>query len=112
MRFPIDMSRLQFPVVGEAGPLRKFEADKPRERWAPRVDDNGEVLWRVQVVALGLGEAEIIRVAVPGEPSVHEGESVRVEGLTAQPWENEGRWGISFRAGAIKPATARAEKAA
>jgi hypothetical protein len=76
MRFPIDTSRLQFLVVGEAEPLRKFEADKPRERWAPRVDDNGEVLWRVQVVALGLGEAEIIRVAVPGEPGVREGESV------------------------------------
>jgi hypothetical protein len=112
MRLPIDTSRLQFLVVGEAEPLRKFEADKPRERWAPRVDDNGEVLWRVQLVALGHGEAEIIRVAVPGEPGLSQGEPVRVEGLTAQPWENEGRWGIAFRAGAIKPAAARAEKAA
>jgi hypothetical protein len=65
MRFPIDTSRLQFLVVGEAEPLRKFEADKPRERWAPRVDDNGEVLWRVQLVALGHGEAEIVRSRCP-----------------------------------------------
>jgi hypothetical protein len=112
MRFPIDTSRLQFLVVGEAEPLRKFEADTPRERWAPRVDDNGEVLWRVQLVALGHGEAEIILVAVPGEPGVLEAESVRVEGLTAQAWEMDGRFGMAFRAATIKPATARAEKAA
>ena len=65
MRLPIDTSRLQFLVVGEAEPLKKFEEGKPREAWAPRMDENGEVLWRVQVVALGDGEAEIIRVAVP-----------------------------------------------
>ena len=66
MRLPIDTSRLQFLVVAAAEPLKKFEDGKPREAWAPRTDENGEVLWRVQLVALGDGEAEIIRVAVPG----------------------------------------------
>ena len=66
MRLPIDTSRLQFLVVSGAEPLKKYEDGKPREAWAPRVDENGEVLWRVQLVALGDGEAEIIRVAVPG----------------------------------------------
>ena len=79
------------------------------------MDTNGEVLWRVQLVALGDGEAEIIRVAVPGDPNVVQGEMVRVDGMTAQAWEMEGRSGMAFRATAIqsaKPRVAAAEKAA
>ena len=66
MRLPIDTSRLKFLVVAPAEPLRQYEEGKPRESWAPRTDVNGEVLWRVQLVALGDGEAEIIRVVGPG----------------------------------------------
>lgn len=101
MRLPIDTSRLRFLVVAAAEPLRQYEEGKPREAWAPRTDANGELLWRVQLVALGDGEAEIIRVAVPGEPKLGEGELVRVEGLTAQAWEMDGRSGMAFRALAI-----------
>jgi hypothetical protein len=102
MRLPIDAGRLQFLVVGEAEPVRKFEEGKPREAWAPRVDDNGELLWRVQLVAFGDGGADILRVVVPGDPGVGEGELVRVEGMTAQAWEMEGRTGMSYRATAIR----------
>jgi hypothetical protein len=114
MRLPIDTSRLQFLVVAAAEPLRVFEEGKPREAWAPRTDANGEVLWRVQLVALGDGEAEIIRVAVPGDPNVAQGEMCWVEGMTAQAWEMEGRSGMAFRALAVRPVSVRAagEKAA
>jgi hypothetical protein len=115
MRLPIDTSRLQFLVVAAAEPLKKYEDGKPRESWAPRMDENGEVLWRVQLVALGDGEAEIIRVAVPGDPTVSQGDMVRVDGMTAQAWEMEGRSGMAFRALAIhsaKPRAAAAERAA
>src|SRR4051812_31556990 len=112
MRLPIDTSRLQFLVVSAAEPLKKYEEGKPRDAWAPRVDDNGEILCRVQVVALGDGEAEIIRVAVPGDPGVKQGEMVRVEGMTAQAWEMDGRNGMAFRATAIRSLSARTEKAA
>ena len=115
MRLPIDTSRLKFLVVAPAEPLRQYEEGKPRESWAPRTDVNGEVLWRVQMVALGDGEAEIIRVAVPGDPNVAQGEMVVLEGLTAQAWEMDGRSGMAFRAQLIKSATSRAssgEKAA
>ena len=76
------------------------------------MDTNGEVLWRVQLVALGDGEAEIIRVSLPGDPAVKQGEMVRVEGMTAQAWEMEGRSGMAFRASAIRSLAARSEKAA
>jgi hypothetical protein len=107
MRLPIDTSRLKFLVVAPAEPLRQFEEGKPREAWAPRTDVNGEILWRVQLVALGEGDAEIIRVAVPGEPSVSQGEMVRVEGLTAQAWEKDGKSGVAFRAVAIRSSSGR-----
>jgi hypothetical protein len=114
MRLPIDTSRLKFLVVAPAEPMRQYEEGKPREAWAPRTDVNGEVLWRTQLVALGDGEAEIIRVAVPGDPKVGQGEMVAVDGLTAQAWELDGRSGMSFRCQAIRSATGRAsgEKAA
>jgi hypothetical protein len=112
LRFPIDTTRLQFLVVAGAEPLKQFEEGKPREAWAPRVDGNGEVLWRVELVALGEGQAQIIRVSVPGDPGVGQGEMVRVEGMTAQAWEMDGRSGMAFRASAVRSASARAEKAA
>jgi hypothetical protein len=115
MRLPIDTSRLKFLVVAPAEPLRQYEEGKPREAWATRTDVNGEVLWRVQLVALGDGEAEIIRVAVPGDPKVAQGEMVQVDALTAQAWEMDGRSGMAFRAQAVRSAAGRAsgsEKAA
>jgi hypothetical protein len=112
MRLPIDTSRLQFLVVSEAEQLRKFEEGKPREAWAPRVDEHGEIVCRVQLVALGNGEAEIIKVSVVGDPGVKQGEMVRVEALTAQAWEMDGRSGMAFRASAIHTLSGRTEKAA
>jgi hypothetical protein len=92
--------------VAPAEPLRQYEEGKPREAWAPRTDVNG-VLWRVQLVALGDGEAEIIRVAVPGDPKVGQGEMVAMDGLTAQPWEMDGRSGMAFRCVAIQSSAGR-----
>jgi hypothetical protein len=113
MRLPIDTSRLQFLVVAAAEQLKQYEEGKPREMWRPRADENGEVLYGVKVVALGDGDAEIIRVTVAGDPGLKPAEMVRVDGMTAQPWEMDGRSGTSFRAESIRAASARAgEKAA
>jgi hypothetical protein len=50
---------------------------------------------------------------VAGDPNVPEGELVRVEGLTAQAWEMDGRSGMSFRAETVAPMAGRpAAKAA
>src|SRR3954454_12648126 len=105
------MSRLKFLVVAEGEPLRQYEEGKPREAWAPRTDVNGEVLWRGRLVALGAGGGEIIRVAVPGDPHVAQGEMVALDGLTAQAWEMDGRSGTAFRAQAVKSSSSRASAA-
>ena len=113
MRLPIDTSRLQFLVVAEAEPLKKFEDGKPREAWAPRTDENGELLWRVQLVALGDGEAEIIRVAVPGDPGVQrgrDGAGGRDDGAGVGDGRAQ-RDGVPARRRSVR-SNARAEKAA
>src|SRR3954470_654761 len=116
MRLRIATSGLKFWVRPRAEPLRQWEEGKPREAWAPRTDKNGEVLWRVQLVALGDEEAEVIRVSVVGDPRVAQGEMVRVDQLRAQAWEMDGRSGMAFRAVAVGSASGRSsgsgEKAA
>jgi len=107
MRFPIDTSDLRFVVVAAAEPLRQFEEGKPREAWALRTGDDGEVLWRVPLVALGDGAGEVLKVTVPGEPKLVEGETVAVKDMTAQPWRLDGRSGVTLRAGAITSNVAR-----
>jgi hypothetical protein len=102
VRFPVDTSRLRFMVVAAAEELRQFEEGRPREAWARRTDANGEVLCRVQVVALGDEDAEIIRVTVPGDPKVAQGEMVRLQDMTIQAWEMDGRNGTTFRAAVIR----------
>jgi len=63
---------------------------------APRTDANGEILWPAQLVALGGWEAEIIRVAVPGDPNVSQGEIVRMEGAHGPGHGDRGPVGIAF----------------
>jgi hypothetical protein len=72
------------------------------------------VLWRLDVVALG-GEdgAEVWSVRVVGEPKgIRIGQALRVVGLSASPWEMEGRHGISFRAHSVEASAAVSSKTA
>jgi hypothetical protein len=102
MRFPIDTSRLRFMVVVPAEAVLKFEEGRPREAWEPRKDASGAVLHRLQLVAMGDGDGDIIRVQVPGDPKVGQGEMVRVSELTVEGWEFNGQSGTSYRAAAIR----------
>ena len=67
VRLPIDTSRLQFLVVAAAEPLRKYEDGKPRESWAPRVDENGYGL-RVPGSQPSLSPGPCARTARQGAP--------------------------------------------
>ena len=62
MRLPIDTSGMRFVVVPAGQPLRRYEEGRPREAWPLRRDDDGEVLWRVPLVALGDDVGEVLRV--------------------------------------------------
>jgi hypothetical protein len=60
----------------------------------------------VQLVALGDGEAEILRVAMPGDPKVGRGETVAVEGSRAGVGARRAS-GMAFRRLAVRSATGR-----
>lgn len=110
MRLPIDTRPLQFLVVA-AEEDRKYEKDKPREQWERQVDENGQLLYRVQVVVMSDRQAEVVRVHVAGDPGVKQGEVVAVDGLTATTWERDGKSGVKFRADAIRSAHAAKQAA-
>ncbi|MGL6234936.1 MAG: hypothetical protein ACRC20_06290 [Segniliparus sp.] len=72
---------------------------------APRLDrETGLPLWQVQVMALDSSGGEVVAITVAGQPNVVVGSPVKVEGLTALPWSQEGRSGVAFRAESIRSA--------
>ena len=100
MKLPVDTSGMTFMCATAPEPVLDFETKRPR------ADENGEVLFSVQVVALAEGSAEIIAVKVAGEPQVAQGAMLAVHGLVASPWSMGERSGVAFRAQRIEPVSA------
>lgn len=97
MRLPIDTTGLIFLLVKDAEPVRDYETKQVK------ADADGVPLFQVDVVAMGHGEAEVIRVKVPGEPEgLTVNGPVTVAGLVASAWQMDGRSGVSFRADTIR----------
>ena len=63
MKLPVDTSAIAFLCALEPQPVLTFDTKQPR------ADENGEPLYVVQLIALAEGEAEILAVKVPGQPS-------------------------------------------
>jgi hypothetical protein len=104
VKLPVDTSSIAFLCALEPQPLLAFDTKQPR------ADENGEPLYVVQLIALAEGEAEILAVKVPGQPSgVRQGHPVKVHGLVAQPWTMNDRAGVAFRAARIEPVVSQAK---
>lgn len=106
MRIPVDVSGLT--LIAGSDPAAVLDMER-----RPRADKaTGEVLWGLDLVALGGADgAEVWGVRVAGEPrGIRTGQAVRVLGLVAAPWEIEGRHGISFRAQKVEAAGPAAER--
>jgi hypothetical protein len=85
VRLPIDLSKLTF--IAGSDPAGVLDMER-----RPRADKaTGELLWGLDLVVLG------------GEDGA-EVWPLRVEGLTAMPWEIDGRHGMSFRARVVEAA--------
>jgi hypothetical protein len=100
MRFPIDVRDLTFIAGSDPAGVMDMEGRQRADK------ATGELLWGLDLVALG-GEdgAEVWPVRIAGEPKgISTGQSLRVEGLTAQTWEFDGRHGTSFRARKLEAA--------
>jgi hypothetical protein len=105
VKLPVDTSSIAFLCALEPQPLLAFDTKQPR------ADENGEPLFVVQLIALAEGEAEILAVKVPGQPSqaIRQGHPVKVTGLVAQPWSMNDRSGVAFRAARVEPVVAQAK---
>jgi hypothetical protein len=93
MRFPIDVRELTLIAGSDPAGVNDMEGRQRSDK------ATGELLWGLDLVALGGKDgAEVWPVRIAGEPKgISTGQPVRVEGLTAQTWEIDGRHGISFR---------------
>ena len=105
MKLPVDTSTIAFLCALEPQPLLRFDTKEPR------ADENGEPLYVVQLIALAEGEAKILAVKVPGQPSqaIRQGHPVKVTALVAQPWTMADRSGVAFRAARIEPVVSTAK---
>lgn len=96
MRLPIDTSGMTFMAAAEARPVTDFETR------LQKADENGELLFNLQVVALDSDGAQILTVKVAGDPQVAQGAMLALDGLVAIPWSMNDRSGVAFRASAIR----------
>ncbi|MFF2940004.1 hypothetical protein ACFVSQ_09205 [Streptomyces niveus] len=102
---PVDVARL--------GALMCVVPPEPRinrETGQVRTDRDGNTVWvvGVSVRQQDTRRADVIEVAIPGEPSgISEGMRVHLADLVAIGWEIEGRKGTSFRASAVTADGAR-----
>jgi hypothetical protein len=100
----IDTKSTVFLAGGAPAPVVDYETKRPKVDQA-----SGEPLYSVQVIAMQDGESDIITVKVPGQPpTLPQGTPVRVIDLVANPWSNNGRSGVAFRAVRIEPTKGKA----
>ncbi|MGH9122729.1 MAG: hypothetical protein ACRDYC_12450 [Acidimicrobiales bacterium] len=99
MKLPIDTAGITFIAAGSPEPAVDFETK------AAKVDESGQPVFGLQVVALADGGAEVISVKVTGEPKgVNQGTALKLVGLTALPWAMGERSGVAYRASRVEPA--------
>ena len=100
MRLVLDTSTVSFQVTRAAEARKDFGKD------VQKVDrDTGRPQWVVEVLAQDSERGEVIRVTVAGDqPKVNQGQPVRFEDLEAIAWNNNGKYGVAYRAADIHPA--------
>src|SRR5215218_7617098 len=105
MKLPVDTSAIAFLCAMAPEPVIDFQTKQHR------ADENGELLYVIQLLAMGDGSADLLAVKVPGVPSqaIRQGHPVKVSGLVAQPWTMNDRSGVAFRAARVEPVVAQAK---
>jgi hypothetical protein len=95
---------MTFTVGSDFEPVLDFETKQPK------VDrTTGAPLAQVQLIAFfkdasGRPRSEIITVKLPDPTPVPAGTPVRLTELVANPWNQNGKNGVAYRATAIEPA--------
>jgi hypothetical protein len=74
-----------------------FQTKRPKAHAA-----SGEPLFAVRIRVNHVDSVHLIRVKVAGDPTVRRGDALELDGLVASPWFIGGRYGVAFRARAIR----------
>ena len=100
MALPIDTTRLT--VVCGMSP----EAVLDRDTGQPKSNQDGEALFRTELVVMGEGRSQVVSVRTANEPKgIATGTAVRVTGFTVSTFTaKDGGNGIFYEAAAIEPA--------
>ena len=100
--------KLKLNTTGKQISATKDPVERLDQNGRQRSDkETGRLMWSTQVFVLDEDGGEVIIIHTAGEkPDVKVGQIVTVSDLEALPWATNGRNGTSFRASAIKPATA------
>ena len=103
MRLVIDTTGMTFTVGSDFEPVLDFETKRPKADRA-----TGAMLAQVQLIAFfkdasGRPRSEILTVKLPDPTPVPAGTPVRLVELVANPWSQNGRSGVAYRATAIEP---------
>jgi hypothetical protein len=111
MRLLLDTTGMTFTVGSDFEPVTDFETKAPKTDRA-----TGAPLGQVQLICFyadgqGRPRSEILIVKVPNPKPVPAGSPVRVDELVANPWANNGRNGVAYRAASIEPVSQAQAKA-
>ncbi|MFC4061645.1 hypothetical protein ACFOWE_25375 [Planomonospora corallina] len=103
---PVDVTKLHIVCVKPPMPrlVNKDTGEVKRDR-------DGNVMYELTLlIEDGFNRMELVKVTTSPEPPVTVGEVIVPVGLVGYVWEQNGRWGISYRAQSFLPAgTPRAE---
>lgn len=106
---PVDTSRMVFMAAGSPRPKIK-----DRQTGEIKFNADGMQLWQIKVLAqVDDNDGEPLLVTFPAShaPVARLGTLLRVEGLTAIPWETNGRHGVAFSASGLAPVEMKAKEA-
>ncbi|MEU1731644.1 hypothetical protein [Streptosporangium sp. NPDC020145] len=104
---PVDTHRLRFTCVKAARP-RVIDQDSGKIK----TDKDGNKVYESVLLAEDeLGRIELVKVGTSGEPPIAPGQDVVPTGMVGYVWEipsnGTARWGISYKAASIVPASGR-----
>jgi len=99
---PVDVTKLRITCV---------KPPKPRlvnkDTGEVKTDRNGNTVYELTLLIEDeSNRMELVRVLTSPEPSIVAGEEVIPVGMVGYVWEQNGRWGISYRVQTVLPAGA------
>lgn len=104
---PVDVTKLQVTCAKAARPRLVSKETGEIKR-----DKDGNTMYEVTLlIEDDFGRMELVKVSTTPEPQISAGDEVIPVGMVGYVWEQNGRWGIAYRARSFVPAASAAVEA-